>query len=255
MNISYINIDLTNQCNKKCWICHKTKSGDNSPVEHIDINILKKLSEELPSGIVIYFHYYGEPLLYPKLKEAIVLFKNQITSIVSNGKSLLEKFDEIVDNLDTLCVSIFEKDPEQKEQFHIINEFLERKKERKPHTILKLIGNVDHSAYDRFKKHALITTRTLFQKRNEGFKSLPLIPEYGICSDFLFKPLINRNGDVSICCRFDPDKLGVVGNLTTNSFREIWNSKKRNEWLEYHMNGNREKVPLCKDCVFWGITA
>jgi len=255
MNISFINIDLTNQCNKKCWICHKTKVNDKSPIEHIDFNILKKLSEELPKGIVLYFHYYGEPFLYPKLKDAINLFQNQITNIVTNGKLIIKKYDEVVDNLDTLCISIFEKDPEQKEQFYLIKEFLERKKEKKPLTILKLIGSVNHKTYNQFNKYALITTRTLFQKRDKNIRLSSLIPEYGICSDFLFKPLINRNGDVSICCCFDPKKLGVIGNLNNNSLEEIWNCEKRKEWIKYHMKGNRDKVPLCKECNFWGITA
>lgn len=255
MNISSVNIDLTNECNKKCWICHKTKYGNNNPVEHIDFNLLKRISKELPKEIVIYFHYYGEPLLYPKLGEGISFFNNQITNIVTNGKLIIDKYEEIVGNLDTLCISIFEKDPEQKEQFDIIKKFIERKKEKKPLTILKIIGNVNPEEYNQFNKYALITRRTLFQKRIKNIRLPSLMPEYGICSDFLYKPLINRNGDLSICCRFDPNKLGVIGNLNDNSLQEIWNSKKRKKWLEYHVTGHREKISLCKDCNFWGITS
>jgi len=223
--------------------------------QEMDYQLLVKLSKELPEQTVIYFHYYGEPLLYPHLKQALKMFDRQITSILTNGKLIVERYDDIVDNLDTLCISIFEDDPEQGEQFELIREFLQKKRHKKPHTVLKFIGEVDRTKYVPFAKYAVFTRRTLFQKRFEKVDTLPLTPEYGICSDFLFKPLINVNGDVSICCCFDPKRLGVLGNITEQSLFAILNSDKRKEWLEYHLNGERDKVPLCKTCQFWGITS
>jgi radical SAM protein with 4Fe4S-binding SPASM domain len=107
----------------------------------------------------------------------------------------------------------------------------------------------------KFGKHALLTRRTLFEKKFSGKNTLPLITDYGICSDFLHKPLVNINGDVSICCVFDTQKLGVLGNLRDSSLATIWNGVKRNEWLHFHMTGKRHRVPLCKNCNFWGITS
>jgi len=217
MTIQGINVELTNYCDKQCWICHKTKTGFHSKPMNMDMNILKKLSLELPHGILVYFHYYGEPFLYPRLGDVIELFKNQITTIVTNGKLIIKKFNEIVPNLDSLCISVFEKDPEQEEQFHLIHDFLEMKKAQKPNTIIKLIGDVDPERYKIFNKHALLTRRTLFERKFVKKNDLPLITDYGICSDFLHKPLVNINGDVSICCVFDPQKMGVIGNLNDNS--------------------------------------
>jgi MoaA/NifB/PqqE/SkfB family radical SAM enzyme len=255
MTITGINIELTNYCDKQCWICHKTKLGIKNTPLNMDIEVLKGLAKELPHGTIVYFHYYGEPLLYPRLKEAIELFENQITSLVTNGKFLIKKFNEIVSILDSLCISVFENDPDQEEQFRLINEFLEKKKDRKPNTIIKLIGDVDRERYKKFESQALLTYRTLFEKKFLDKNTLPLITDYGICSDFLHKPLVNINGDVSICCAFDTQKLGVIGNLNEHSLGEIWNSEKRKEWLEYHMAGKRHMVPLCKKCNFWGITS
>jgi len=255
MTIKGINIELTNYCDKQCWICHKTKYGIKNAPMNMNFKILQKLAEELYPGTIVYFHYYGEPLLYPRLKDAIELFENQITTIVTNGKLIIKKFDEIVPSLDSLCISVFEGDPEQEEQFRLIGEFLERKKRRKPNTIIKLIGDVDPGKYMKFSNFALLTRRTLFEKKFAKKNALPLITDYGVCSDFLHKPLVNINGDVSICCVFDTQKIGVIGNLNDRSLREIWNTEKRNKWLKYHMTGNREKVPLCENCNFWGITS
>jgi MoaA/NifB/PqqE/SkfB family radical SAM enzyme len=222
---------------------------------NIDFNILKKLAKELPRGTVIYFHYYGEPFFYPRLKEAIEVFHKQITTIVTNGKLIVKKFNEIVPILDSLCISVFEDDPDQEDQFQLIDEFQKKKRDRKPNTIVKLIGNIDPKRYKKFSKYALLTHRTLFQRKFLKKNALPIIPENGICSDFLHKPLVNINGDVSICCAFDPQKLGVIGNLNDGSLEAIWNGKKRNNWLKYHVTGNRHKVPLCSKCNFWGITS
>ena len=64
---------------------------------------------------------------------------------------------------------------------------------------------------------------------------------------------INRHGDVSICVRFDPKGLGVIGNIKENDLVDIWNSPKRKKWLEAHKQGKRQEVPLCSYCHFWGV--
>ena len=38
-----------------------------------------------------------------------------------------------------------------------------------------------------------------------------------------------------------------------NTLSEIWNSTKRLEWLDKHIEGKRNEVPLCSQCEFWGI--
>jgi hypothetical protein len=47
--------------------------------------------------------------------------------------------------------------------------------------------------------------------------------------------------------------LGIIGDVNKQSLEEIWNSPKRMEWLYYHKEGKREKIPLCSYCHFWGV--
>ena len=47
---------------------------------------------------MVQLHNNGEALLYPRFGEAAKLFKNQITNIVTNGKLLVEKSEDIIDN-------------------------------------------------------------------------------------------------------------------------------------------------------------
>ena len=64
---------------------------------------------------------------------------------------------------------------------------------------------------------------------------------------------IDRFGKVSICVRFDPKRLGVVGDANDEKLIDIWNGAKRREWVTYHIQGKRDKVPLCSYCDFWGV--
>lgn len=253
-----INIELTNRCNKKCWMCGRRKVERDFPelamkYGDADFNMLQKIAKQLPPNIVVQFHKDGDGLLYPRFGDAVKLFKKQIKSITTNGKLLVEKSEEIIDNLDTISISIFENDPEAEEQLKTIEEFLKIKGEKKPFTNLRLIGDVDPKKYEhldqlqvkRILHHPMGSFK--YQKKN------PTLPEIGICLDFLNHLCISITGDVSICVRFDPNHLGVIGNVNENTLAEIWNSKKRMEWLELHKQGKRKEIPLCQKCEFWGV--
>jgi radical SAM protein with 4Fe4S-binding SPASM domain len=219
----------------------------------IEFSLIEHIATQLPSNIVVQLHNNGEPTLYPKLKEAIMLFDKQITNFVTNGKLLVKKADEIIGHLDTMAISVFEKDDEADEQFEIIRQFLLLKADQKPHTILRINGNVKN--IERYLDLGLtIAYRYIHSPEGSfNYKKDPTIPEIGICLDFLNHLAINKDGDVSICVRFDPKRLGVIGNAKKQSLIEIWNSPWRMQWLENHKRGQREAVPLCQTCQFWGV--
>jgi len=255
--LTNVNVELTSRCNKSCWMCGRRKVERDYPelalkYGDMDFELIKKIVMQLPSNIVVQLHNNGESLLYPRFGEAVRLFNRQITNLVSNGKLLVKKADEIVGNLDTIAISIVENDPESDEQYEIIEEFLKIKEDNKPFTILRLNGNVDH---ERYKKLGLIiATRILHSPMGSfNYKRNPTIPEVGICLDFISHLAINRKGEVSICVRFDPKRTGVIGDANIQSLEDIWNCPKRMEWMDYHKQGLRDKVPLCSNCHFWGV--
>ncbi len=252
-----INIELTSRCDKSCWMCGRRKVEKEFPelaLEYgdIDFDLLENISKQLPSNIVVQLHNNGESLLYPRFGDAVRLFNKQITNIVTNGKLLIEKADEIIENLDTITISIIENDPEADDQYTIIEKFLKIKGNKKPFPILRINGLVKLERYE--KLGLIMATRVLHSPLGSfNYKKNPTIPEIGICLDFLHHLSINNKGEVSICVRYDPERLGVIGDAKEQSLKEIWDSPKRMKWLEYHRQGRRDKVPLCSYCHFWGV--
>jgi radical SAM protein with 4Fe4S-binding SPASM domain len=219
----------------------------------MDFELVEKIARQLPPNVVVQLHNNGEALLYPRFGDAVRLFSRQMTNVVTNGKLLVEKADEIIGNLDTLAVSVIENDSESDEQYDVVEEFLKIKGAAKPFTLLRLNGRVNRERYE--KLGLLMATRIIHSPMgsfNYKRKS-PTVPEIGICLDFLHHLAINSQGQVSVCVRFDPKGLGVIGDVNERSLDEIWCGSKRLEWMEYHKQGKRDKVPLCSYCHFWGV--
>jgi radical SAM protein with 4Fe4S-binding SPASM domain len=256
--LANINVELTSRCNKACWMCGRRERDrlyQDLAYGDMDFEMVAEIGRQVPPDIVIQLHNNGEGLLYPRFGEAVALFKRQgcITNIVTNGKLLVAKAQEIIDNLDTISISVFEKDTEAEEQYDLIGEFLRLKGDRKPFTTLRLIGDVDPARYQKF--NALIIRRILHSPRGSFNyrKKHPTIPEIGICLDFLNHLAIDRRGNVSVCVRFDPHGDLVLGNIGQQSLDELWNCQKRRNMMALHVAGRRRDIPFCAACQFWGV--
>ncbi len=255
--LAFLHLELTSRCNKSCWMCGRRKLEKDYPElcnwGDMPKEMVYEISKQVPIGIVIQFHNNGEPLLYPDLGWALSLFRRNIRCFNTNGKLLLGKADEIIGNLETLTISVVQDDPEGDEQYEIVSRFLEKKGERKPRLIYRLLGRVDQS--ERWKiLSGLVASRVLHSPEgSRDYERSVTIPEIGICLDLLTHLAINRFGDISICVRFDPERKGVIENFSKCNLREAWYSNIRQEWIRCHIEGRRDLVPLCKTCEYWGV--
>jgi radical SAM protein with 4Fe4S-binding SPASM domain len=255
--LSVINIELTNRCNKACWMCGRRKIEKDYPelaeqYSDIQFPLLKLIAQQVPDNIVIQFHNNGEPTLYPRLKEALDLFITNIKCFNTNGKLLVEKASDIIEHLDTLTISVIENDDTTDEQYEIVKKFLNIKKNRKPYIIYRLLGEVkDKERW--YKLPGLVCTRILHSPLGSfEYKKKVTIPEVGICLDLLSHLSIDTKGDVYPCIRFNPNHYNKLGNLTEQRLIELWNSKKRQDMILHHKMGHRNKCELCDKCEFYG---
>lgn len=249
--LSQISIELTNICDKPslCVFCGHQK---DQTIErgYMDIDLLKKIAEQIPGEIIVSFHRSGEPTAYPYLGDALRLFLNNITSLVTHGMNLNKKAYEICT---TLTVSVHKGDPDHNKQLRILKEFMQTKAYELPQVQVKIVGDMDSSEYEAIKGVRIIHRDLHVPQGSHGYvKRQPVIPECGVCLDLLGKPSINWQGDVSICNRFDPKGLGVIGNIKEKSLDEIWNGDTRRHILEAHISGHRELIPACAKCEYYG---
>lgn len=261
-----VNIELTNRCNKNCWMCgrRKQEKEDSQFKEHynkdMDVGLFEMIVKQIPNdNLLIQLHNNGEPLMYPYLGEIFVLLnkycRRNIRCLNTNGKLLLEKADVLINNLHTITISTFEKDPEWLEQYKIVKEFLRVKGKRSPSVIIRILGDVGKSRETLYNELNCLVARRMLHSPDGSFNytKKTTIPEHGVCLEMLGHPAINVDGDMSICVRFDLGRKGVLGNLKTETMENLWKSKKRQDWLLSHIKGERNLVPLCSGCDFWGI--
>jgi len=254
---SFLNIELTSRCNKSCWMCGRRGMEKERPElaewGDMDLSMARGIVDQVPLGTVIQFHNNGEPLLYPDLGLVLFLFKGKIRSFNTNGKLLLERAGEIVGNLETLTISVFESDEEGDEQFEIVKKFIERKGTDKPLLIYRLLGEVDGS--ERWEGlPGLLARRVLHSPcGSREYRKCPTKPEIGVCLDLLTHLAIDRRGNVSLCVRFDPDGDLRLGNVADMSLEKCWRSEKRQRYINWHLAAQREMVPGCNRCEYWGV--
>jgi hypothetical protein len=168
----------------------------------------------------------------------------------------MEKYDQIVNNLDAVSISVIENDDkaEKKIQFETLREFIATKGDKKPFVTLRFVGNIENE--EKYLELGLIVVRrTLHQpKGSVGYRKPATIPECGVCWDFMTRLAIDRFCNVSCCVRFDPEGELRLGNLYDITLEQCWNSEKRIKMRELHTSGRRKEIPYCGEkCEFWGV--
>ncbi len=252
---AFLNIELTSRCNANCWCCGRRKMERDHPDlidwGDMEFGMAKKIAKQTPPNTVCQFHWNGEPTLYPRLGEVLDLFSHCIRQFNTNGRLILDRFDDIMGHLEVLTISIVEKE-EQENQYDIVKQFLDKRTNRKPLLVYRLLGYIKDS-YRWGQLEGTICKRILHRPEGSfGYAKPVTIPEIGICLDLLTHLAINRFGEVSVCVRFDPEKKGVIGNFNDASLEDIWNSKIRKYMIEEHLAERRKTLLLCGECDYYG---
>ena len=218
-----------------------------------------------PKPFLVQFHWNGEPLLYPRFGDAIDAFSHCVTAVDTNGKLLVEKANQIIGKLDTLTLSVIERDPEVQEQRRVLEEFLKLKGDAKPQMVYRLLGHVDVREWNMYP--GTVVTRLLHDPLGSyGYERPVTIPEHGICLDMLHSIAIDRYGHVCHCVRLDKENMNeaprsTIGHVDKATLEEIvtgteiqsWHNHPRIRYVNLHLEGKRDQVPLCKSCEFYGV--
>ena len=68
------------------------------------------------------------------------------------------------------------------------------------------------------------------------------------CRSLWERIVVMSNGKVCLCCHMDYEGSVELGDLTKQTIKQIWDSKKFTEIRQLHLEGKAEKIELCRNC-------
>ena len=260
-------VELTNRCNLRCSMCPMNKLG--RPDADMEWWLVEKAAADFKANglTVSWLHEMGDPLLYPRLAEAIDLFPG--SSISTNamlldertGKELLAtslrrirlcidtisprvypfirrggRFDEVVDNTRTFLELSKGKEIEVEIQRLIT---LETSRET-----VRDFGDYFH--LDRYPQAKVI------EKTCEPLDTSDETPFhqsfYGCFQGYPFRWfIVLADGRVTHCC-YDAHGQQPIGDMNTQTVREIVDSVKVSEYMAAFKARDWQTLPRCGEC-------
>jgi len=249
-----------------------------------DETFKKLLGEIAPYKTPIRFIRWGEPLLHPKLVEYIAEAKNRgsIVHLNTNGSRLTETimeemvaipldsikfsfqgadrksytemrntdfFDKLLENVQLLYEKRGERDkPYMHISTTITYETAEQVKEFRGKVgrfvDLVTVGRTVLEFID-MSKVRLSETELRMLEKLKGEESV--IKKHLQCPEVFDKLSVNWDGTVSACCH-DYDNMMVVGDLATDSLKQIWMSDKMQHYRSMLANMRHDELALCRTC-------
>ena len=261
-------LDPSDCCNFNCKIC---PSGDKRLLKALgripqlmNLDIYKKIIRdlaEMPERVkTLRLYADGEPTMNPNLHKMVSYAKDLVDSIdtTSNGSLLTPKLGKkLVDaGLDKIFISVPNNySNDYRDQIH--NFILHRKQCK---VYIKIIGDgMTERGKKTFYRDFSDADRVFIENRINCWPNFnsgddPKVGIYGnpltdvaVCPYVMYSVKINSDGTVSLCFLDYPHQM-IVGDLKTESFREVWNGEKLRNYQIMHLSKRRHIHPFCCNC-------
>lgn len=242
-------IETTASCNLKCPYCPREQIKN-----HIDFEIFKEIIKEasLYGRRSFSLHLFGEPLLYPRLFEAIRYIK-KINSghtilLTTNGTLIHHFIDEIV--LSDITKILWTWRPEAK----FTDETKGRLRKWGRFCIRFIKEITPKEALEEWRDWPLREYRNLHNYGGEidlakfGSTVQSMGTSRWPCYHLWLAPAVAWNGNILICCS-DPHQREILGHFPEMRIHEAWISIRLKEIRKSHLEG--KFFGVCKDCDVW----
>lgn len=276
----YIQIGTVNYCNARCKMCAystKTVAEKSSMKEELFDKIIAEMEPYSQWIESVALYWYGEPLLDIMLKDRIEKLKEigiKTIQISTNGACLSkERVSDLFEaGLNDLRFSIDSINKETYEKIRGLNyeevmrnilEAFKIRNERYPDIPIRIrLTEMEENMQeiDSFKEY----WQGIIERGGDKVQIIPLhtkknwnngaevksgIDNYP-CISLFSTMIIDVDGSVPVCC-LDTDKEIVIGNVTTETMKEIWQSKLMHDIRLKHLEVGREGISICKGCIAW----
>jgi radical SAM protein with 4Fe4S-binding SPASM domain len=273
----HIFLETTNVCNLKCKMCPRNVLPFK--IGSMDFILFKKILDESAKHGKRTFslHLFGEPLLdnliFKKIKYIKTVNEKNTILLTTNGVLLTPAASEqlIKNGVDKVIISIHSPNRETYKEITGVDqlELVEKNirelarlkaESQKPQIYLRMIKMTDNASEEedfRKKWKGVPVKIEIRHEHNYGGDIENNFPEKRTeqrypCYHLWLSPGINWDGEMSICCA-DPNRLAIVGNINNSGIREIWQSETMKKYRKYHLAGEYDKIPACKNCDVWNF--
>lgn len=279
-------IEPTNVCNLKCPLCPTGNETLKRAKGFMEYSLFQKVIDEVKDYCTLLMLWnQGEPYLNKDFNKMVKYATDRdIFTLVSTNLNSEIDADEIVNSgLDSMIVSLDGAAQETYNQYRVngelakvlanVEKLVAAKKRLKSKTPIItwqfLVMKHNEHEIEEIKQKAKdleidqLSFKTVQIYTKDDIKFLPTNPKYrrynisgeefeikfkmmNRCRRMWLQPVVNWNGDVSICC-FDKDIEYPVGNVKEQSLLSIWQGKPfqkmRNAVLK-----NRQAFEICRNC-------
>lgn len=268
-----LRVEVTTKCNYNCIICPReelTRKKETMSYELFKY-IFDKINSETSQYDTLTFPGLGEPLLDETLDDKIIYAKKHGYAVLmlTNGSLLtVDRFKRLEDaGLDSIRVSMYGDSPESYNEVHGTKniDLFERVKDNlteisriKSYTSLLITYNVVKGINDSaleswieywkdkadllevWRPHNWVNSRQYREVQQEKQKT---------CGRPWKTPLqIQVDGTVNMCC-FDFDGKLLLGDMRTQTLKEVFESEMFKKVLDHHTTGNYKGSGLiCENC-------
>jgi radical SAM protein with 4Fe4S-binding SPASM domain len=282
--------ELTLQCNLECLMCPRPAISDHHshmPFELLEAALYNISDDPALTAYNISFGGLGEPLIYPKIFEAIelvkkILPKRQLT-ITTNGHSLNDKNISklLLAYPDYLRISLNATTPSEylrimkKDAFNLVETQIKKLLEfKKISNLYFKVGvqilrteanNADFARYlatfsSLLSEYDFITLRDIETRAGiiipQDITGGLVVDEVKIrppCSSIWRYIAVDAGGDVFACCEAfalrDRKTALRLGSLRDKNLGQIVNSSQLRELREMHMRNDLSSLPECQQCT------
>jgi radical SAM protein with 4Fe4S-binding SPASM domain len=268
-------IEITNRCNADCIMC--SRRNMNRPIGDMELGLFKRIIDEAKTYTeLIWMHLAGEPLLHPQLFEMIAYAKSKGVKLgLSTNAISLNKANAlgiINSGLDLLIISFDGATKETYEKIRRLSNYqqtlnnilqylnLKRKiKIGSPHTQIQFVYMQENkNEAKKFMRMWRLTAadairfKPYFKFPDVDSNHETMTRDFGYrrkkaCYLLWRQCSIYWDGTVVSCC-WDFLKQTPLGNLKTDSLKEIWNSPPMQLLRDKHLGGRYREIGLCKNC-------
>lgn len=274
-----IDLELTSRCNLRCRYCKRTSmyNGNRLVSGDMDWSLVTKVLDETAGRLqALKLNIRGEPLMYPKVAEAIDYAKKRgVVEVLmnTNGMLLTETMAErlLHAGLDTVIFSFDHVDKERFEAGRVGAKYETVVKNIRRMARLKREGGYQHVKiranvfFDTDREKELAPLWNLFGGDLDEFTISKVNPtpdvtgiDLDACAEHFddvawicHQPWqrlgIFNDGGVIFCCT-DFEGAMRVGNAREKSVHDLYHSHVVNTLRTYHFQRKGYKVPLCRSC-------